>query len=89
MELLNPTITIHNTDSASLLVRYQHDFGDGTQIDITVKVPRQDMTSTHPAIPFRDLTAYVLRQGMAQLDLIAKQERLQRTPADPTDAPLN
>jgi len=42
MQLLNPTITIRNTDSQHWLVSLEHDFGNGEAAHITVKVPRGD-----------------------------------------------
>ena len=44
MELLNPTITISNTDRGVYQVRFQHDFGNGEVLDITVQIPRQNHT---------------------------------------------
>lgn len=44
MEIINPTITVQNTDTNHYLVRYQHDYGDGERIDIQVKIPRSNHT---------------------------------------------
>jgi len=42
MELLNPKITVQNTDQHFWLVRMQHAASDVELIDITLKVPRCD-----------------------------------------------
>lgn len=40
MELLNPTITVQNTDQSFWLVRMEHKVEDGQYIDIRLPVPR-------------------------------------------------
>lgn len=42
-ELLNPTITIHNT-TGNYLVRLQHDFGNGEALDATIFIARGNHT---------------------------------------------
>ena len=38
MELLNPTITITNTDAGHFLVRYVHKFDEHQFLDFTVRI---------------------------------------------------
>lgn len=56
MELLNPTLTIQNTDQPWWLVRMQHRVSDCESIDITLKVPRT-------AGPVHALQAQLMKQA--------------------------
>lgn len=60
MELLNPTITVQNTDQHFWLVRMQHAASDVENIDITLKVPR-----CNDSVP--QLQARLLGQAIALL----------------------
>ena len=42
MNMLNPTITIQNTEGSYYLVRFQHDFGNNEALDCTVKIPKDN-----------------------------------------------
>lgn len=42
MKLWNPSMTIHNRDGHHWLVSFEHDFGDGETIALTVKVLKAD-----------------------------------------------
>ncbi len=44
MELINPKLTIQNTDQAHWVVRMEHDVGDGQRLDITLNLPRGDLS---------------------------------------------
>lgn len=44
MQLLNPRITIQNTDTPQLLVTVEHDFSDTERIQLTVRVEREAQT---------------------------------------------
>jgi len=44
MQLLNPRITIQNTDTAEYLVTVEHNFSDTERISLTVRVDRQAQT---------------------------------------------
>lgn len=46
MTPLNPRITIQNAEGDHLYVRFEHDFGNGERIDVTVAIPRADHSLT-------------------------------------------
>ena len=46
MELMNPNMTIQNTDGPHWLVCFEHEFGDGERIVVSVKVLKSD----HPLV---------------------------------------
>ena len=46
MELINPRVTIDNADGPHWLVSFEHDFGNGEHIVLTVKVLKSD----HPLV---------------------------------------
>lgn len=66
MDLTNPRITIQNVEGGHWLVRFEHDFGNGEAVDITVKVPRSDMTMTQ-------LTAQVYARAGSLLATLASR----------------
>lgn len=42
MSPLNPRITIQNAEGTQLFVRFEHDFGNGERIDVTMAIPKGD-----------------------------------------------
>ncbi len=43
MELLNPKLTLQNTDSTFVLATLEHDFGNGELMNCTVKLRKDDL----------------------------------------------
>lgn len=43
MELLNPKITLQNTDDNCVLAKIEHDFGNGELINCIVKLGKNDL----------------------------------------------
>lgn len=54
MNLLNPTITVRNTDANLLLVRWEHTLSEHEHIDVQLKVPKTDLSL--PAVQHQLLT---------------------------------
>lgn len=46
MELLNPTMTIQNVEGVHWLVSFEHDFGDGEHVSLTVKVLKSNVPAS-------------------------------------------
>ncbi len=46
MELINPGMTVQNAEGPHWLVGFEHDFGNGEHISLTVKV----LKTNHPLI---------------------------------------
>jgi hypothetical protein len=63
MELINPRLTVQNTDQPFWLVRMEHKLSDSEHIDVQLKVPRSDA-------PVADLQATLIQQAMRLLQAI-------------------
>lgn len=66
MELLNPTMTVTNTDGEHWLVRMQHQFGDVERLDVTLLVPRSDQ-------PLAQVQQQLLRLLQARLSAMTSR----------------
>jgi hypothetical protein len=65
MDAINPRITIQNAEGWNWLVRFEHDFENGETIDITVKVPKED-------VAVRELTVRALSRATELLAALAR-----------------
>lgn len=63
MELINPTLTIHNTDQAYWLLRMEHRLSEHEHIDVQLRVSRSEQ-------PLSGLQAQLIEQTMALLQQI-------------------
>lgn len=61
MKLINPLLTVQNTDQAYWLVRMQHQVSENEHIDVELKVKRSD-------VPVSELQMQLLRQARDLLD---------------------
>ena len=76
MELLNPKLTIQNTDQPWWLIRMEHRISECESLDIQLKVLRL------PSSPLADVQAQLLRQTIDLLQkMLVRSSRSPDTPA--------